>query len=145
MWRGWWCRYCTGRLMPWGSFLRRRSNNTEVPDCCHDWFEDIWQVDLHNLAAILTRGIAIGVAKWWRPSWLIDSPKHAAEWPKGRSEPIRLSSSHPDCKGSTNIVSPTIPQVLVGSIDECINNVVRSTGRYDVVTHVGSFFFHMFL
>lgn len=63
----------------------------------------------------------------------------APKCPRGWVQPLCIHVGYPAPQRKESCVA-TISEVLIRTFNECLGNVVRSIGRYDVVTHVDTAF-----
>lgn len=58
---------------------------------------------------------------------------------------FRFSNDHPPHKRRETSSRAYLPWVIYARLDECVNNILRSIGRYDIVTHTDTCFLQIFL
>lgn len=70
---------------------------------------------------------------------------HFAKQSERRPRPISLPLSHCDRDGEKFALASLYLGCLLVRLNECVANLVRFVGRYDIVTHFDSCFLKMFV
>lgn len=81
----------------------------------------------------------------WKHCWRTSYLGMYCEQPKRWSDFIHLSTC--DFVGNERKTTPhaSLPGSLFFRLDECVKNIVKSVGWYNVVTHADTAFLHMFI
>lgn len=79
------------------------------------------------------------------PAILLTIVIHPSERRGGRDKHVCLFPDYPPRKRQKGRPRTLYLGSLCARLDECANNILRSEGRYDVVTHAGTCFLQIFL
>lgn len=134
---------CLGRLMPWGSFSRETIEQTKIEgDALKTLGKSTYATLLRHFRNGDDSRSGFGVKAFpaYRLSWYL-----MLSGLEDGLKPYLFPLDNLIAKGVQFVLALLYLGFLYAQLDDCVNNVVCSVGRYNVVTHVDLCFLQMFL